>query len=162
MDVVFYGPVKPEGYDKAMGVRRVDSMDELLAQSFVLSLHSPLTPETRHLINAKTLAKMPHGSYLVNTSRGAVVDTAAIPAAIASGQLAGAGIDVLEAEPAREDDPLIKAWRDPNHAAHHRVVINPHSAFYSEEGLTDMRVKGSENCRRAILGQPLKNVINGV
>jgi D-3-phosphoglycerate dehydrogenase/C-terminal binding protein len=97
----------------------------------------------------------------VNTARGAVVDTAAVPDAIASGRLAGAGIDVLEAEPARDDDALVRAWRDENHPAFHRVVINPHSAFYSEEGLMDMRIKGSDNCRRAILGQELRNVVNG-
>lgn len=160
MDVAFFDPYVVSGMDKAIGIRRVNTLDELLAQTHVLSLHCPLTPETRHMINAGALAKLPKGAFLVNTARGAVVDTAAIPAAIESGQLAGAGIDVLEAEPARDDDPLIKAWRDENHPAHDRVVINPHSAFYSVEGLMDMRVKGAENCRRALLGQPLRNVVN--
>lgn len=161
MTVVFYDKYKQDGYDKALGLRRVDTLDELLAQSNVLSLHTPLTPETKHMINAETMAKLPMGSYLVNTGRGALIDTAAIPAAIVSGRLAGAGIDVLEAEPARDNDPLVVAWRDPSHPAHHRVIINPHSAFYSVEGLMDMRVKGAENCRRAILGQMLRNVVNG-
>ena len=160
MDVLFFDPYKQDGYDKALGIRRTHSLDELLAKSYVLSLHTPLTPQTRHIINAEALAKMQMGSYLVNTARGKLVDTAAIPDAIASGRLAGAGIDVLEAEPARDEDPLIKAWRDENHPAHHRVVINPHAAFYSVEGLMDMRIKGAENCRRAILGQPIRNVIN--
>jgi len=161
MDVRFYDPYKQDGTDKALGLRRVDSLEELLADSFVLSHHCPLTPETRHLINAGAMARMPKGSYLVNTARGAVVDTAAVPAAIESGRLAGAGIDVLEAEPARDDDALVRAWRDESHPAFHRVVINPHSAFYSVEGLMDMRVKGSENCLRAILGQELRNIVNG-
>ena len=52
------------------------------------------------------------------------------------------------------------AWRDPSHAAHHRVILNPHTAFYSEEGLMDMRVKGAEACRRALTGSPLRNVVN--
>jgi D-3-phosphoglycerate dehydrogenase/C-terminal binding protein len=103
---------------------------------------------------------MQPGSLLINSSRGAVVDTSAVPAAIASGRLAGAGIDVLEVEPPPDDDPLVNAWRDPAHPAHHRVLINPHSAFYSEEGLRDMRVKGSQTCRRALLGMPLRNVVN--
>ncbi len=161
MDVRFYDPLKQDGTDKALGLRRVDTMSELLADSFVLSLHCPLTPQTRHLIDSRALSQMPVGSYLVNTARGAVVDTAAVPDAIASGRLAGAGIDVLEAEPARDDDALVRAWRDENHPAFHRVVINPHSAFYSEEGLMDMRIKGSDNCRRAILGQELRNIVNG-
>ncbi|HEY8505668.1 MAG TPA: C-terminal binding protein [Gemmataceae bacterium] len=160
MDVAFYDPYKPDGYDKALGVRRAESLPELLGQAFVLSLHCPLTPETRGLIGDAELARMPRGSYLVNTARGAVLDTAAVPGRIASGHLAGAGIDVLPFEPPGEDDPLIRAWRDPSHPAFDRVIINPHSAFYSEEGLLDMRRKGAAACRRALLGEPLRNVVN--
>jgi len=160
MDVVFHDPYKPDGYDKAVGVRRAETLEELLAQAFVLSLHCPLTEETHHLIRAETLEQMPMGSYLVNTARGQVVDTAAIPAAIAGGRLAGVGLDVLEVEPAREEDPLLVAWRDPDHPAHHRLVITPHTAFYSEQSFDDLRRKGAETCRRALLGQPLRNVVN--
>lgn len=160
MDVVFYDPYRSSGYDKALGIRRAEALDELLRQSYAVSLHCPLTEETHHLIDGRALAQMPKGALLVNTARGPVVDTAAIPAAISSGQLAGAGIDVLETEPAVPGDPLVAAWHNPDHPAHHRVLINPHSAFYSEEGLMDMRIKGSETCRRALLGQPLRNVVN--
>ena len=157
---LFYDPYKPCGYDKALGIRRVENLDELLAQSHVLSLHCPLTDETHHLIDRQTIAKMPAGAYLINTARGAVVDTAALPEAMASGHLAGAGIDVLEHEPPPADHPLLAAWRDPRHPAHHRLIINPHSAFYSEEGLMDMRIKGSDACRRALCGQPIPNLVN--
>lgn len=160
MDVVFYDPYKPDGYDKALGIRRVETMDELLSQSMVISLHCPLTEETHHMIDAAAMAKMPKGSYLINTARGAVVDTAAVPEALMSGHLAGIALDVLEHEPPTEDDPLLKAWRDPNHPAHHRLIITPHAAFYSEQGLMDIRLKTSEACRRAILGLPLRNVVN--
>jgi D-3-phosphoglycerate dehydrogenase/C-terminal binding protein len=160
MDVRYYDPYQPDGMDKALGVRRADTLDELLTSAFVLSLHCPLTPETRHIIDAAAIAKMPAGSYLVNTARGAVVDHAAVPEAIASGWLAGAAIDVLPTEPPPADDLLIRAWRDPSHPAHERVIVNPHSAFYSEEGLNDMRVKGSQAVRKALLGQPLANVVN--
>jgi D-3-phosphoglycerate dehydrogenase/C-terminal binding protein len=160
LDVVFYDPYVPDGRDKAIGVRRAEHLDDLLRQSFVLSLHCPLTPETRHMINAATIARMPRGSFLVNTARGAVVDHAAIPAAIASGQLAGAGIDVLPDEPPPEDDPLVAAWRDPNHPAHHRVIVNPHAAFYCEEGFMEIRMRSADAVRRALLGQPVRNVVN--
>jgi C-terminal binding protein len=160
LDVAFYDPYKPDGYDKALGIRRVESLPELLAQAFVVSLHCPLTPETRNLIQRETLARMPAGAYLVNTARGGVVDTAAIAEAIGSGQLAGAGIDVFEQEPPDESEPLLRAWRDPNHPAYHRVLINSHCAFYCQEGLRDIRVKAAEACRRALSGQPLRNVVN--
>jgi len=160
MDVAFYDPYKPSGYDRSLGIRRVDQLDELVSQATILSLHCPLTDETRHMIDAAAIAKMPTGSYLVNTARGAVLDSSAIPDAIASGRLAGAGIDVLPHEPPDKDDPLIAAWRDPGHPAHHRVIINPHSAFYTEQGLMDLRTKSSYACLQAILGRPIPNVVN--
>ncbi len=160
MDVVFYDPYLPDGRDKSLGIRRVESMDDLLRQAHILSLHCPLTEETRNMINARTLALLPRGAFLVNTARGAIVDTASIPEAIASGQLAGAALDVIPKEPPCDNDPLVLAWRNPSHPAHHRLLINPHSAFYTEQGFTDMRTKGAEAARRALLGQPLRNVVN--
>src|SRR5262249_53581825 len=133
MDVVFYDPYLPDGFDKALGIRRAESMEELLRDAYIVSLHCPLNEESRHLINKQTLALMPKGSFLVNTSRGGVVDTSAIPGTIKSGQLAGAAIDVLPHEPPPPDDPLIVAWRDPAHPAHHRLIVNPHAAFYTEQ-----------------------------
>lgn len=160
MDVAFYDPYKPDGFDKALGVRRVERLDDLLRQAFVLSVHCPLTEETRHIVDARAIALLPHGSYLVNTARGATVDAAAIPPAVRSGKLAGAAIDVLPQEPPPDDHPLLQAWRDPNDPCHDRVILNPHSAFYAEEGLLDMRVKGAQACRRALLGEPPRNVVN--
>src|SRR5262249_19575757 len=153
-------PYLPDGCDKALGVRRAESLEELLRQAYIVSVHCPLTDETRRMLSAQSLALMPRGSYLVNTARGAIVDTAANAPAIASGQLAGAALDVLPHEPPPADDPLIAAWRDPAHPAHHRLIINPHSAFYTEQGFFDMRTKGAAAVRRALTGQPLRNVVN--
>jgi D-3-phosphoglycerate dehydrogenase/C-terminal binding protein len=160
MDVVFHDPYVPDGRDKSLGVRRVETLEELLEQSYAVTPHCPLTAETYHMIDAARIARMPRGSLLINTARGGVVDAAAIPAAIASGQLAGAAIDVLEVEPPPDDHPLLVAWRDPNHPAYHRVIVNPHAAFYCEEGMLEMRAKGAESCRRALLGLPLRNIVN--
>jgi len=160
MDVVYYDPYVPQGRDRSLGVRSAETLEELLKEVHVLSMHCPLTPETRHMINRRTLALMPPGAFLVNTARGAVVDSLAVLDAVKSGHLAGAGIDVLEAEPPPEDDPLVAAWRDPEHPAHDRIIVNPHSAFYTEEGLIDVRVKGSRNCRRVLLGEKPHNAVN--
>jgi transcription antitermination factor NusB len=160
MDVAFYDPYKPDGYDKALGIRRVEKLDDLLRQAFVLSVHCPLTDETRTIVDERALSLLPDGAYLVNTARGATVDTTAIPAAIRSGKLRGAALDVLPQEPPPDDHPLLRAWRDPSDPCHDRVILNPHIAFYAEEGLLDMRVKGAQACRRALLGEPLRNVVN--
>ena len=160
MDVRFFDPFKPDGYDKANGVTRVETLEELMKESFILSLHCPLNEESKHIINEESLQWLPQGSYLVNTSRGDVVDTSAIPDALASGQLAGAAIDVLAEEPPNSDNPLLVAWRDPTHPAFERLIVNPHSAFYCEEGLEDMRRKGAEACKRALTGVRLRNIIN--
>ena len=160
MDVVFCDPIAADGADKALGLRRVERLPDLLAQAHVLSVHTPLTRETRHIIDAAAIAQMPRGSYLINTARGGCVDTTAIAPAIESGQLAGAGIDVFAEEPPADEHPLVVAWRDPNHPAFDRVILNPHAAFYSEEGLLDMRVKGAQTLLRALLGEPFRNVVN--
>lgn len=159
MNVVFYDPFKPDGFDKALGIQRAESLQSLLGQTEVLSLHCPLTPDTHHLINEKTLQYLPKGSYLINTARGGVADTSAIPEAISGGQLAGAAFDVLEQEPP-VDDPLVKAWKNPEHPAYHKVLINPHAAFYSEGGLTEIRVKSVQACIRAFRGQEIRNIVN--
>jgi C-terminal binding protein len=160
MNVSFYDPYRSPGYDKALGIRHVETLEQLLTESLILSLHCPLTDETRHMVHKRSIELMRPGAFLVNTARGDVVDTSAIPDAIASGRLAGAGIDVLADEPPAEDDALIRAWRDPSHAAYSRVIINPHAAFYSEQAFGEMRVKGADACRRVLLGLPVSNIVN--
>ena len=160
MDVVYYDPYVPQGWDKALGVRSVDSLDELLREAHVVSVHCPLNEETRFLINARILSQMKPGTFLINTARGGVVDPHALLEAITNGHLAGAGLDVLPLEPPDENDPLLLAWRDPAHPAHDRLILNPHAAFYTEEGLADMRIKSSRNVRRVLLGEKPWNVVN--
>ncbi len=162
MTVIFFDPYLPDGHQNATGLRRVATLRELIANSYVVSLHCPLNRDNEQMINSESIEWFQPGSFIVNTARGRLVDTSLIPPALASGRLAGAAIDVLPTEPPSDDDPLIVAWRDPNHAAYHRLIVNPHAAFYSEEGLVDMRVKAARNCRRALLGEPILNVVNGV
>src|SRR5439155_19420279 len=116
------------------------------------SLHCPATPETMGMIGAQQIALMGRGSFLINTARGALLDTSAIPPAIRSGQLAGAGIDVLPTEPPAPGDPLITAWRDPRDPCYERVIVAPHAALYCEEGLRDIRMKAAEACRKPLNG----------
>lgn len=159
MHVVFYDPYKPDGYDKALGIERVE-WPALLARSDVVSLHVPLTTETRHMIDATALARMRPRAIVINTARGAVCDADALVAAIAAGRVGGAGLDVLPTEPPALDSAFVNAWRNPAHAAHGRVLVTPHAAFYTEEGFVEMRRKCAEEVRRALLGERLHNVVN--
>ncbi len=160
MNVMYFDPHVPKGIDKALGIREAETLEELLQASHVVSLHCPHTPETHHFIHRENIRWMQSGSYLINTARGAVVDILAVLDAVTTGHLSGAGIDVLEIEPPPPDHPLVRAWRDPAHPAHDRIILNPHAAFYTEEGAREMRAKGSRNCRRVLLGQTPHNVIN--
>jgi len=143
-----------------LGVERADTLDQLLAAADVVSLHCPLTDETRRMIDGEALSKMKRGSFFVNTARGGVMDAEAVLEAVRDGRLAGAGLDVLETEPPERGDPLIAAWRNEEDPAHDRIIICPHAAFYSEESIVDMRRKGSENCRRILEGEEPINVVN--
>jgi phosphoglycerate dehydrogenase-like enzyme len=150
LDVVIYDPLVPPGVEKALGVRRAYRLEELLEQSPFVSLHCYLDATTRHLIDAAALARMPRDGILINTARGPVVDEAALLASLDSGRLMGAGLDVLEHEPPK-DDHLAK---------HPRVVLTPHSAFYSMEGFQELRRKTAEEIRRILLGEPPRNPVN--
>ena len=159
-DVAFFDPYVPDGMDKALGVRRVESFKELLTSAHILSFHCPLTDETQNMVTAKEISQMQHTSFLVNTARGGVVDTEAVVDALAHGTIRGAGIDVLETEPPDEESKVIQAWKDRGHPAHDRFILNPHTAFYCEEGEIEFRTKGSKEVRRALLGEPLRNRVN--
>ncbi len=150
--VVFHDPYLPNGADKAVGVERVATLDELLARSDVLSLHCPLNDETRHLLGEREIARMKPGAFLVNTARGAVASKSAVLAALREGRLAGAGLDVVE------DEPL----RTPEEAAAPNLVVTCHAAFCSVESKREMRSTSARIARAAVLGEPLENVVNGV
>jgi D-3-phosphoglycerate dehydrogenase len=143
MKVMAYDPyVKPEAF-KAAGVESVD-FDILLKKSDYVSVHAPLTPQTRSMMNAAAFAKMKKGAYLVNTSRGTLIDEAALTAALDAGQLGGAGLDVVAAEPLGKDSPLL--GRD-------NVIISPHTAFYSIEALDELQSKCASDVARVLSGE---------
>ncbi|MEM9283867.1 MAG: C-terminal binding protein [Verrucomicrobiota bacterium] len=159
-NVIFYDPYAPDGLEKALGVQRAWSLSQLVEESHILSLHCPLTDETKGMISSKEINLMPAHSILINTSRGGLLNTASALEALSEGHLSGAGIDVLEQEPPDADSQLLEAWRNPDHPAHDRLILNPHSAFYCEEGAEEFRTKAAQEVLRALLGQPLRNQVN--
>lgn len=128
------------------------ALEHLICASDVISLHCPLTKDTQHIINAKTLSNMRRGAILLNTSRGPLVDEAAVAAALESGQLGGLGTDVLSEEPPRADNPLLSA---PN------TLITPHIAWATTRARQNIIDLTAENIRRWQAGTPV-NVVNGV
>jgi phosphoglycerate dehydrogenase-like enzyme len=150
MRVVFYDPYQPDGYEKALAVERVHRLDDFWPQCEFLSLHCPLTPQTHHIVNAASLARLPAGAYVINTARGPCIDLPALRAALDAGHISWAGIDVFEREPL--DDEALRR--------HPRVILTPHAAFYSVEGFCEMRSKGAEEARRILLGEPVRNPVN--
>jgi D-3-phosphoglycerate dehydrogenase / 2-oxoglutarate reductase len=132
--VVGYDPYLPE-VAWPQGFERVGILD-LFARSSAVTLHLPLTEDTRGLVGIELLGSMPPGSYLVNTSRGGLVDLDALLDALDSGQLAGAALDVLPQEPPPDDHPLL---------THPRALITPHVAWYSAEAEVELRRKAAQN-----------------
>jgi C-terminal binding protein len=157
MRVIACDPYLRPGLEKVLGVQMVD-LDTLLAESDVVSLHTPLTEETRNLINARALARVKPSAILVNTARGAVVDIDALATALSEGRLAGAGIDVLPGEPPKPDTALIKLWQSNNPPFN--LIITPHTAFFSNEGMVEMREKAAREIRRGLQGERLLNCVN--
>jgi C-terminal binding protein len=158
--VVFYDPHLPNGVELGLGVQRAATLEELLRQTDTLSVHAPLTRETRGLLGLKELSLLPKGAVLVNTARGPIVDIDAVATLLKSGHLAGAGLDVVPVEPPVEPVPeLIRAYRAREDWTLGRLIITPHSAFYTPQAWDDIRSKSAETMRAALLGPRPQNVI---
>ena len=160
MDVTFYDPYKTNGSDLALGIKRVDSLEELFASCDIISLHVPLSDETRDLVNADVLSNAKPGLVLINAARGEVVDLDALADAMVSGVIGGAGLDVLPEEPCNMDRKLIKAWHTEEDWIRDRVLVTPHSAFYTPQSLYDMRTKGVTVALKYLRTGRLENCVN--
>jgi glyoxylate reductase len=121
-------------------------LDELLARADIVSVHTPFTPDTAHLVNAAAMAKMKPTAYLVNTSRGGVVDQSALRAALIDGRIAGAALDVTDPEPLLPDDPLLDA---PN------LLVVPHIGSATTGTRAKMAAMAVDNLLAALAGQPM-------
>lgn len=126
-------------------------LDDVLASADVVSLHCPLTPSTRHLINAASIAKMKPSAILINTGRGPLVDEQAVADALNGERLAAFGADVLSQEPPRGDNPLLSA---------RNCFLTPHIAWATLEARTRLMSTATENVRQFIAGEPVANRVN--
>jgi len=149
--VLGYDPAPiPEDLVREYGVQPT-GLDELFAEADVVSLHLPLTEETRHLIGPEALRKMKPGAYLINTARGSLVDGEALLRALDGGELAGAALDVLETEPPEAGDALV---------GHERMIVTPHAAWYSEESFETLKTEAAREVVRVLSGGRPRSPVN--
>jgi len=143
LKVIAHDPYAAKDVFAKLGVESV-SFDDLLARSDFISVHAPLMPATRGLVGAVAFAKMKKGALVVNTARGPLIDETALVAALDSGQVGGAALDVVATEPLPKDSPLL--GRD-------NVILTPHTAFYSVEALEELQTKCAADVARVLSGE---------
>ena len=151
MKIAYYDVIRNEEREKEYDATYCPDVKDLLGMSDFVSVHVNLTPETRHMINADTLAAMKSTAVLVNTSRGPVVDQTALYHALKDGTIAAAGLDVTEVEPISMDDPLLTL---------ENVIIAPHIASGSVVTRTKMSLMAVDNLMAGLNGEPLPNTPN--
>jgi phosphoglycerate dehydrogenase-like enzyme len=158
--VSFYDPYLPNGAELALGIGRAARLEDLLRASDTVSIHTPLTRETRGLIGAEQLSLLPQGAVLVNTARGPIVDVDALLTLLRSGHIAGAALDVLPIEPPVDPLPaILRAYREREPGLEGRLIITPHAAWFTPESEADTRRKSAETMRAALLTNRPQNVI---
>lgn len=150
MQILAYDPFVSEESAKELGVKLV-SFEELVCQSDYISVHCPLTAQTHHIVNEDVLRAMKKTAFLINTSRGATVDTEALYHACRDGEIAGAAIDVTEQEPLPAGSPL----RTLNN-----LIITPHIAWYTEEAIATLKEKLAQEIIRVYEGGQPVNIVN--
>lgn len=147
---IAYDPFVPADVMAMEGVEKVE-IDDLFTRADLVSLHLPLTAETKHFVNAERLKEMKPTAIIINTARGPLIDTVALAAALKNDQIAGAGIDVFETEPLPADHPLRSAPR---------AILTSHVAWYSESSIPRLQRLAGEEVARGLKGEPLKNQVN--
>jgi C-terminal binding protein len=158
--VVFYDPYLPNGVELALGIERAPTLEDLLRQTNTLSIHAPLTPETRGMLGREQLALMPKDAVVVNDARGPILDLDALYDLLRDEHIAAAGLDVLPQEPPVEPIPkLLAAYRAKEPWLEGRLVVTPHSAWLTPHSWEDTRRKSAETMRAALLTNKPQNVI---
>ncbi|MEI4262537.1 2-hydroxyacid dehydrogenase [Roseovarius sp. D0-M9] len=149
-DVVAYSPHTPAGEMEALGIRRADTLHSLLAQSDVVSIHCVLNDSTHHLIGEAELRAMQPHAHLINVSRGAIVDEAALVRALEEGWIAGAGLDVFSDEPLRREGHMISPLYEMEN-----VILSPHLTFYTKGAMERLETETLERCGEILAGRPV-------
>jgi D-3-phosphoglycerate dehydrogenase / 2-oxoglutarate reductase len=151
IEIIAYDPYLTQPPPRESGVRLVPTLDALLDAADFVSIHCPLSEETRHMISEPQLRRMKPTSYIINTARGPIIHQAALTKALREQWIAGAGIDVFEKEPPDPSDPLLQL---------ENVVLAPHNGFYSDPSVHRMHVQSAENVIEALSGRWPPGLLN--
>lgn len=146
MHVIGYDPYADDSAFTSLDAERCASFEDMLSRSDILSLHSPLTEQTRNILDASAIARMPRGSYVINTARGGLIDEAALLEAINSGHLGGAGLDTFALEPPKADHPFF---------AEPRIVLTPHIGGVTREAGARVGVDAVSGIIQVLAGEPV-------
>jgi len=160
LELVGFDPYLPRGQEIALGVRRAESLDELLRASDAVSLHCPLTPETHRMVDDAAFAAMRSHAVLINTARGGMVDLGALYRALETEQIAGAALDVLPEEPPSRDDPVMRAFCEQREWLRGRLLLTAHAAWNSPESRRDARRLSAETTALFLRNGTLRNCVN--
>ncbi len=150
LQVIAYGPRLTPAEARKASCRAV-SLAELLEESDFVSLHLPLTPQSAHMFDRARFGQMKSGAVFINTSRGGLVESAALAEALESGHLSAAGVDVLPQEPPEPDEPLLQQ---------DNLIVTPHVAFNSEESLAELQTRTAQSVARVLGGRMPESVVN--
>ena len=160
MRVLIYDPYLTRGQEIAVGVERVESLEELCSQVSILSIHTPLTKETQGIINGQLLRLLPKDSILINTARGPILDLDAVYNALKDGHLRAAAIDVFPTEPPDPMPRLLHALQNKEPWLQQRLLVTPHTAWYSVDSALDLRRKSVETTLLYLKNNKLRNCVN--
>ena len=160
MDIMFYDPDLPNGVELGVGYRRARSLKELMEACDTISLHAPMSEQTRHMINAESLSWAKDNLIIVNTARGPLIDIDALHDALQSKRIAGAALDVLPSEPPIPLHPLFQALQAGEAWIKDRLILSPHSAFFSPPANLDIRRKAAEVVLYFLRDGRLTNCVN--
>ena len=161
MKVGFYDPFVASGYEKAIGVKRFNSLKELIKFSTVITIHTPLTPMTKNMVDDEFIEQLNPGTILVNTARGKLVKNLdVLMRGLELNKISFVALDVTPDEPPSNTEKFIKEWKTPNSKFYNRIIINPHSAYYSIQSWYEMRSKCADNVNDVLNGGLPRNLVS--
>lgn len=161
LETAFYDPYQARGHEKTLNCKRYDSLEEILKESDIISINTPSTPETKNIINEHFIKEMNKGASLINCARGDLIEKLdVLYDALKTDKLSSVALDVLPFEPPDKNSKLIQAWLKREIWLEGRLIINPHSSYFSSKAYYEMRHKAASNAKRIIDSLEPYNIIN--